>query len=61
MRIPVELLSFVDRFQDVSLSQWLALTPPELVKAHLGISDETIQHFSKIKPGVVAPYTPTQN
>ena len=50
-----------DRVQDVSLSQWLALTPPELVKAHLGISDETIQHLNKIKPVVVAPYTPAQN
>lgn len=50
-----------DRFQDVSLSQWLALTPPELVKAHLGISDETVQHLSKTKPMVVAPYTPAEN
>lgn len=23
------------RFQDVSLNQWMALTPPELVQAHL--------------------------
>ncbi|EPT01229.1 hypothetical protein FOMPIDRAFT_281600 [Fomitopsis schrenkii] len=38
---------------DVSLSQWLALTPPELVKEHLHISDATIAHLSKIKPIVV--------
>ncbi|KAF8274620.1 oxalate decarboxylase [Lactarius quietus] len=31
-----------DRFQDISLTQWLALTPPQLVKANLGLSDETI-------------------
>ncbi|KIP07653.1 hypothetical protein PHLGIDRAFT_105418 [Phlebiopsis gigantea 11061_1 CR5-6] len=49
-----------DLFQDVSLSQWLALTPPDLVKAHLGISDETIQHLSKVKPTVVAPNYPAQ-
>ncbi|PCH41733.1 oxalate decarboxylase [Wolfiporia cocos MD-104 SS10] len=44
-----------DIFQDVSLSQWLALIPPALVKAHLQVSDETIQHFSKTKPVVVGP------
>jgi oxalate decarboxylase family bicupin protein len=42
-----------DRFQDISLSQWLALTPPKLVKAHLGLSDETIAHLSKTKQFVV--------
>ncbi|KAJ7222089.1 oxalate decarboxylase [Mycena pura] len=44
-----------DRFQDISLNQWLALTPPELVKAHLGLSDETIASLSKTKPTVVGP------
>ncbi|KAI8980127.1 oxalate decarboxylase [Trametes punicea] len=43
------------RVQDLSLSQWLALTPPELVKAHLQISDETISKFNKTKPIVVGP------
>jgi len=42
-------------FQDVSLNQWLALTPPALVKAHLGLSDETISQLSKTKPIVVGP------
>jgi len=42
-----------DRFADVSLNQWLALTPPELVKAHLGIDDDTIAALSKTKPIVV--------
>lgn len=40
-------------FQDISLSQWLALTPPELVKAHLGFSDDTIAHLSNIKQTLV--------
>ncbi|KAI0775293.1 oxalate decarboxylase [Trametes elegans] len=43
-----------DIFKDISLNQWLALTPPELVKAHLQLSDETIAHLSKTKPVVVA-------
>jgi len=42
-----------DRFADVSLNQWLALTPPELVKAHLGIDDDTIAALSQTKPIVV--------
>jgi len=36
-----------DRFQDISLSQWLALTPPELVKANLNFSDEIIANLKK--------------
>ena len=44
-----------DHFADVSLSQWLALTPPELVKAHLNVGDEFIRHLQKQKPVVVAP------
>ncbi|KAI0073871.1 oxalate decarboxylase [Panus rudis PR-1116 ss-1] len=44
-----------DRFQDISLSQWLALTPPDLVKAHLQLDDDTIAHLSKTKQTVVGP------
>ncbi|KAK7037809.1 hypothetical protein VNI00_010770 [Paramarasmius palmivorus] len=43
-----------DRFQDISLNQWLALTPPDLVKAHLDLDDETISKLSKTKPVVMA-------
>ncbi|KAJ7735617.1 oxalate decarboxylase [Mycena maculata] len=46
-----------DRFQDISLNQWLALTPPALVKAHLQLSDQTIASLSKTKPVVVGPST----
>ncbi|EGO03744.1 hypothetical protein SERLA73DRAFT_149937 [Serpula lacrymans var. lacrymans S7.3] len=42
-------------FQDISLNQWLALTPPELVKAHLDLDDETISKLSKVKQEVVGP------
>lgn len=38
-----------DRFEDVSLNQWLALTPPELVKAHLHFSDEAMATLRKQK------------
>ena len=34
-------------------SQWLALTPPDLVKAHLDLDDATIAKLSKTKPVVV--------
>jgi oxalate decarboxylase len=42
-----------DHFADVSLNQWLALTPPELVRAHLNIDDLRIAALSKTKPIVV--------
>ncbi|KAJ7471014.1 oxalate decarboxylase [Mycena latifolia] len=42
-----------DRFQDISLNQWLALTPPDLVKAHLQLDDATIASLSKTKNVVV--------
>jgi oxalate decarboxylase len=42
-----------DHFADVSLNQWLALTPPELVRAHLNIDEQTIAALSKTKPIVV--------
>jgi hypothetical protein len=35
--------------------QWLALTPPEVVKDHLGFSDETMSLLSKTKPVVMGP------
>ncbi|KAH9924636.1 oxalate decarboxylase [Epithele typhae] len=43
-----------DVFEDVSLAQWLALTPPALVKQHLKISDATIARLNKTKGVVVA-------
>jgi oxalate decarboxylase len=39
-------------YADVSLNQWLALTPPELVKAHLKLDDETIAALHKQKHSV---------
>ncbi|KAF8637824.1 hypothetical protein AX16_010741 [Volvariella volvacea WC 439] len=42
-----------DRFEDISLSQWLALTPPELVRSHLGFDDETLASLPTTKNVVV--------
>jgi oxalate decarboxylase len=42
-----------DRFADVSLNQWMALTPPELVRAHLNLDQSTIAALSKTKPIIV--------
>jgi len=43
-----------DRFADISLGQWLALTPPQVVKDTLNLTDETIASFKKEKQYVVA-------
>jgi oxalate decarboxylase len=57
-----ETLTFLEmfcspRFADVSLAQWLALTPPELVQAHLNVDQQTMAAISanKSKPIVVGP------
>jgi oxalate decarboxylase len=42
-----------DRFADVSLRQWMALTPPELVQAHLGLSERTMATLTPEKPVIV--------
>jgi oxalate decarboxylase len=44
-----------DKFADVSLNQWLALTPPELVQAHLNTDQSTTAAITakKQKPIIV--------
>ncbi len=42
-------------FADISLIQWMALTPRELVKAHLNIDEKTISALRKDKPIIVKP------
>jgi oxalate decarboxylase len=42
-----------DRFADVSLAQWLALTPRGLVKAHLNLDDTTMATLPQDKPIIV--------
>jgi oxalate decarboxylase len=55
-----ETLTFLEmfrsnRFADVSLNQWLALTPPELVQAHLNLDPQAMATLSarKGKPIIV--------
>jgi oxalate decarboxylase len=43
-----------DRFADMSLNQWMALTPQALVKAHLNLDDRTLASLQPQKPIVVA-------
>jgi oxalate decarboxylase len=40
-------------YADVSLNQWLALTPPELVQAHMKLDRQTLEAFRKEKSPVV--------
>ncbi|RDJ27559.1 cupin domain-containing protein [Bosea caraganae] len=51
-------LRFLEMFKssyyaDISLDQWLALTPPELVKGHLGLDDNFVRALRKEKSPVV--------
>ena len=41
------------RFEDLSLSEWLAHTPPELVMAHLNIDKATYDRVPREKPVVL--------
>ena len=41
-------------FAYVSLNQWMALTPPELVRAHLNLDRQTLAALRKDKPVIVA-------
>ncbi|HXW91338.1 MAG TPA: oxalate decarboxylase family bicupin [Terriglobales bacterium] len=41
-------------FADLSLNQWMALTPPELVQAHLNLDRQTMAALRKDKP-IIAP------
>ncbi len=44
-----------DHFADMSLSQWLALTPPALVQAHLHLNEAVMGALRKHKEPVVRP------
>jgi oxalate decarboxylase len=41
-------------FADISLNQWMALTPPELVKAHLNLDQQTMAALRKEKQVLVS-------
>jgi oxalate decarboxylase len=42
-----------DRYEDVSLKQWMALTPPELVKQHLHLGSKAMSALKPEKQPVV--------
>jgi oxalate decarboxylase len=42
-----------DRFADVSLNQWMALTPPQLVREHLRLGDRAMAALRRDKQPVV--------
>ncbi len=42
-----------DHYADVSLNQWMALTPPELVQAHLHLNQKVMEALKKEKRPVV--------
>ncbi|WP_020603196.1 oxalate decarboxylase family bicupin [Spirosoma spitsbergense] len=44
-----------DRFVDILLNQWLALTPPELVQAHLNVDESFTNTLSKNKAIIIQP------
>jgi oxalate decarboxylase len=44
-----------DRFADVSLNQWMALTPPRLVREHLHLSDRAMAALRREKEPIVCP------
>jgi oxalate decarboxylase len=53
-----EVLRFLELFRapqfvDVSLAQWMALTPHELVEAHLGIDRQLLDCIRKSKQPLV--------
>ena len=41
-------------FACVSLNQWMALTPPELVRAHLNLDQQTLAALRRDKPFIIA-------
>ncbi|GER91130.1 hypothetical protein KDW_52920 [Dictyobacter vulcani] len=42
-----------DHFADVPLNQWMALTPPELVQAHLNLNQTVMNSLQKQKHPIV--------
>jgi oxalate decarboxylase len=42
--VPIRMLNVFNgpKFQDVSLNQWMALTPPELIRGHLNLDDQAM-------------------
>ncbi|NEB90247.1 oxalate decarboxylase family bicupin [Streptomyces bauhiniae] len=54
---PVRMLEMfrTPRFEDVSLAQWMALTPPEVVRQHLHLTDAAMDALRAEKQPVFRP------
>jgi hypothetical protein len=40
-------------YNDISVAQWLGLTPKQIVKDHLGLSEETLERLPQVKPYIL--------
>ena len=40
-------------YNDISVAQWLGLTPKRVVKDHLGLSDDTLNRLPEVKPFIL--------
>ena len=40
-------------YNDISVAQWLGLTPKQVVKDHLGLSEETLDRLPQVKPYIL--------
>jgi oxalate decarboxylase/phosphoglucose isomerase-like protein (cupin superfamily) len=40
-------------YSDISVAQWLGLTPKQVVKDHLGFSEKTLDRLPHIKPYIL--------
>lgn len=52
---PLRILNIFSKpiYRDVSLNNWLALTPPDLVKGHLGLGDEFMKALRQERCSIV--------
>lgn len=40
-------------YNDISVAQWLGLTPKQVVKDHLGLSEQTLDRLPHVKPYIL--------
>lgn len=40
-------------YNDISVAQWLGLTPKQIVKDHLGLSEDTLERLPQVKPYIL--------
>lgn len=48
-------------FADISLSDWLAHTPPQMVSQHLNVAASAVGRFPKNKPVILPRYAPSSS